>query len=112
MAVDNQSVVGRDFGISLPCDGVSVGRYVLPSENINHTGNLFCNGGVDFADDCIGMGAAQQLDYQRIIGDNVLGVNRLACQQLHRVLLGDRTIDRLIVLMLHTVPPYALRLSR
>ena len=88
VAVDNQTVIGGGLGIGLTGDGKAVGGHILPGVNIHHPRHLFGNGGVNLFHQGVGVGAAQQLDHQRLSGD-IIGVHRLAQQQLHGVLFAD-----------------------
>ena len=88
VAVDDQTVIGGRLGIGLTGNGKAMGGHILPGVNIHHARHLLGNGGVNLFHQGVGVGAAQQLDHQRLPGD-IIGVHRLAQQQLHGVLFAD-----------------------
>lgn len=91
VAVDQQTVVGAGLRVGLAglCVAAGILRHILPSEDGFDAGHLFCNSGVDAADDGVCMGRAQQLDDQAVLRDDIIHINRLACDQLHRVFLRN-----------------------
>ena len=48
MTVQNQAVIGRDFGECLACNGKTIVGNIFPGEDIYHTRNEFGGCGVDF----------------------------------------------------------------
>ena len=95
VAIDQQTVVGAGLRVSLAGLRItaSILRHILPSEDSLNAGHFFCNGGVDGADDGICMGRAQQLDDQAVLWDDVIHIDRLAGNQLHRVFFAERFVD-------------------
>ena len=95
VAIDEQTVVGTGLRVSLAGLRITAGilRHILPSEDGFDAGHLFGNGGVDGADDGVCMGRAQQLDDQAVLRDEIIHINRLAGDQLHRVFFAERFVD-------------------
>ena len=95
VAVDKQTVVGAGLRVGLAglCVAAGILRHILPSEDGFDAGHLFGNSGVDAADDGVCMGRAQQLDDQAVLRDDIIHINRLAGDQLHRVFFAERFVD-------------------
>ena len=95
MAVDHQTVIGAGFRVGLTGLRIAAGilRHILPSEDCLDAGHFFCNRSVDGADDGVCMGRAQQLDDQAVLRDDVIHIDRLAGDQLHRVFFAERFVD-------------------
>ena len=95
VAVDQQTVVGAGLRVGLAglCVAAGILRHILPSEDGFDAGHLFGNSGVDAADDGVCMGRAQQLDDQAVLRDDIIHINRLAGDQLHRVFFAERFVD-------------------
>ena len=95
VAIDQQTVVGAGFRVGLAGLRVAAGilRHILPSEDGFDAGHLFGNSGVDGADDGVCMGRAQQLDDQAVLRDEIIHIDRLAGDQLHRVFFAERFVD-------------------
>ena len=95
VAIDQQTVVGAGFRVGLAGLRVAAGilRHILPSEDSFDAGHFFGNGGVDGADDGVCMGRAQQLDDQAVLRDEIIHIDRLAGDQLHRVFFAERFVD-------------------
>ena len=97
MAVDNKAVIRTRLRIGLT--GLRVAAavlvYVLHVKMASMPGTFIAAvlGGFDGADDGICMGRAQQLDDQAVLRDDVIHIDRLAGDQLHRVFFAERFVD-------------------
>ena len=95
VAIDEQTVIGTGLRVGLAGLRVTAGilRHILPSEDSLDAGHFFGNSGVDGADDGVCMGRAQQLDDQAVLRDDIIHIDRLAGDQLHRVFFAERFVD-------------------
>ena len=95
VAIDQQTVVGAGLRVGLAGLRItaSILRHILPGKDSLDAGHFFGNGGVDGADDGICMGRAQQLDDQAVLRNDVIHIDRLAGDQLHRVFFAERFVD-------------------
>ena len=91
--VQDQPVVGGGLGVGLARVGVAVVGYVFIGINGHHPRHLHGQGGVDGADQGVGVGAAQDLDHQAVPGGDVRYKGGLAQEQVHGVLFPGRLAD-------------------
>ncbi len=101
LPVQNQPVIGGGLRVGLARDGKAGFGHVLPGIDGHHAGDFQGDGGVDLLHQGAGMGAAQQFDHQGVPGDDVVGVDRLAQQKLHRVLFAHGMADILVIFSCH-----------
>ena len=104
VTVDDEAVVRAGLGVGLAGVGKAVAWHILPGIYVNDTRDGLCLRGIDGLHDGVGMGAAQQLYHQRVV-HNVLGVDGLAQQQLHRVLFANRLAHGSVLGPIHAGPP-------
>ena len=90
MTVQQQAVIGTRFGIGLACVGAALAVlvHVLPGINCFDIRHLGCNSGVNAFNNSVRMRRTQHLDKQAVVRHQVIGVDRLACHQLHCILFA------------------------
>ena len=109
MTVQQQAVVGTRLGISLACIGAALAVlvYVLPGINCFDIRHLRCNCGVNAFNNSICMRRTQHLDKQAVVRHQIIGVDRLACHQLHSILFAVGLVNYFHL----QLPSLCLRLS-
>ena len=88
--VQNQPVIGRGFGVGLPRHGKALLGHIFIGVYRNHAGHLLGHVGVDLLNEGVGVGAAQHLHHQAVLGGYVIHIGGLAQQQGHGVLFPYR----------------------
>ena len=94
MTVENQPVIGAGLGVSLSGRSETGVGHILPGEDTTHAGHFQCGGGVDRFDIRVGMRAAQELNHQRILGNQVAGIDGFTGDKAHGVFFTDGRIDK------------------
>ena len=109
MTVEQQTVIRTRFGIGLACIGAALAvlLHVLPGINCFDVRHLGCNRGVDAFNNSIRMRRTQHLDKQAVVRHQVIGVDRLACHQLHSILFAVGLVNYFHL----QLPSLCLRLS-
>ena len=109
MTIQQQAVIGTRFGIGLTCVGAALAVlvHVLPGINCFDIRHLRCNRGVNAFNNSVCMRRTQYLDKQAVVRHQVIGVDRLACHQLHSILFAVGLVNYFHL----QLPSLCLRLS-
>ena len=88
--IQDQTVIGRGLRVGLPRHGKALLGHILVGIYGNHAGHLLGHVGVDLLNEGVGVGAAQHLHHQAVLGGHVIHIGGLAQQQGHGVLFPYR----------------------
>ena len=88
--IQDQTVIGRGLRVGLPRHGKALLGHILVGIYGNHAGHLLGHVGVDFLNEGMGVGAAQHLHHQAVLGSHIVHIGGLAQQQGHGVLFPHR----------------------
>ena len=93
MLIQDELIVGAQFGIGLAGNGKPRMRHVVGRDDADDSRHLFRRISLHRLDPGVGMGAAQGLDDQAVLRRDVLRIHRLARNQADGVFLHNRLID-------------------
>ena len=88
--IQDQTVIGRGLRVGLPRHGKALLGHILVGIYGNHAGHLLGHVGVDLLNEGMGVGAAQHLHHQAVLGSHIVHIGGLAQQQGHSVLFPHR----------------------
>ena len=93
MTVQDQAVIGTRLRIRLSRHRKTLLRYIFPGINCFNPGYFFCRCLLHALHDRVGMRAAQNLDDQAVLIDQIVHIDWLSCHQRHRVFFSHRLAD-------------------
>ena len=109
LLIQDEAVIRAQFRIGLAGNGETRLRHVFSRDDADDARHLFGSALIHLLDDGSGMGTAQGLDDETVLGPQIIRIDRLARDQGLRILLGNNVIDSFVFHYARTSFPLALK---